>query len=40
MRCDAVMDPDGSICKGAKQPTIPKEELVNFYKLMTRLNVR
>jgi hypothetical protein len=34
------MNPDGSIRPNAKQPTMEKEELLKFYKLMVLLNVR
>ena len=33
------MNPDGSIRATAKQPTMEKEELLQFYKLMVLLNV-
>jgi len=33
-----VMNPDGTVRPGAKEPTMDKEELLKFYKLMVHLN--
>jgi hypothetical protein len=36
----AVMNPDGTIRPGQKEPEVSKEELLKVYSLMIRLHVR